>query len=207
MPTSSSILPAPGETIIFEAGTGTNADARFVQVCQLFPTLRIEQDSEGNVLVMSPTGGKSSRRNNAILFQLTEWAQQNGTGSVFESNVLFVLPDNAKRGPDAAWVSNETLRTVPPDQEDDYLRVVPEFIIELRSKTDRLSRLQTKMQNWMSQGVQLAWLIDADQRQVWIYRQTFAEPELVSDPAIVEGEGPLDGFRLRTAPIWQGLRG
>ncbi len=133
-------------------------------------------------------------------------ASFDGRGQVFESSVLFVLPDRSKRGPDAAWVSNETLARVPPEKENDFLPVVPEFVIELRSKSDRLLRLQSKMQEWIRQGVQLAWLIDADQKRVWIYRQGSPEPEMLNAPVMVEGGGPVSGFGLETANVWQGLR-
>ena len=155
---------------------------------------------------MSPTGGNSSFRNGIILAQLIQWAARAGTGKVFESNVLFVLPDKSKRGPDAAWVSEDNLRSLPAGKEDSFLPVIPEFIIELRSKTDRLRRLHSKMCEWVEQGVQLGWLIDADRHTVWIYRQGSAEPEMLIDPTIVYGEGPIAGFSLETAPIWRGLK-
>lgn len=207
MLTASLILPRRGETLIIEPAEEESPDALFEEAYEFYPAYRIEQDSEGNVLIMAPTGGKSSLRNNAILFQITNWAVRDGRGKVFESNVLFVLPDGSKRGPDAAWVSNETLQRVPPVQEDDFLPVVPEFVIELRSKTDRLARLQSKMREWIGHGVQLAWLIDADQRRVWIYRQGSPEPEILDAPVAVVGEGPVFGFRLETESIWKGLRG
>jgi len=200
------ILPRLGETLIIEPAEEESPDVLFEQAFEFYSAYRIEQDSEGNVLIMSPTGGKSSLRNNAILFQITEWATREGRGQVFESNILFVLPDGSKRGPDAAWVSKETLGRVPPEQEDDFLPVVPEFIIELRSKSDRLARLQSKMREWIRHGVQLAWLIDADQQQVWIYRQGSPEPEILNAPVVIKGEGPVSSFRLETKTVWQGLR-
>ncbi|MDQ2841068.1 MAG: Uma2 family endonuclease [Acidobacteriota bacterium] len=201
------LMPSPGETFIFEPGAQASSESFFEQACELYPSYRIEQDSEGSVLVMSPTGGNSSFRNNAILSQLTRWASENGKGSVFESKALFVLPDGSKRGPDAAWVSNEKLRQVPPEKKDDFLPLVPEFIIELRSKSERLPRLQSKMQDWICNGVQLAWLIDADQKKIWIYRQDSAEPDILDGPAAVRGAGPVLGFQLEMETIWQGLHG
>lgn len=207
MLTANLILPRRGETLIIEPAEEESPDTLFEEAYEFYPAYRIEQDSEGCVLIMSPTGGKSSLRNNAILFQLTDWAARDNRGKVFESNILFVLPDGSKRGPDAAWVSDETLLRVPPDQENDFLPVVPEFVIELRSKSDRLARLQSKMRDWVGHGVQVAWLIDADQKRVWIYRQGSPDPETLDAPVAVVGEGPVAGFQLQTESIWKGLRG
>lgn len=184
--------------------TDDDSDALFYQVCEDNPGLKIEQASSGEVIIMSPAGNRSSNRNAKILFQLASWARQDGRGEVFDSDTAFRLPDGSKLGPDAAWVSSERLLPFA-ETDDDFFPVTPDFIIELKSKTDPIKKLKRKMEDWMRNGVQLCWLIDADERKVWIYRPG-AEPQELLSPTVVRGDGPVIGFELAMDEIYRGFK-
>jgi Uma2 family endonuclease len=136
--------------------------------------------------------------------QLGFWAASNGRGKTFDSSVQFMLPDGSGLSPDAAWVSDESLRRLTRQQRTEFLVLAPEFIVEVRSPSDRLSRVKQKMENWIANGVQLAWLIDADRETIHIYRPRQA-PEIRRGVTEIAGEGPVAGFTLQLRSIWKGL--
>jgi Uma2 family endonuclease len=166
-----------------------------------YPDLRMELEPNGDVIVMTPTKPKTGFRGSFITGALAAWAEKDGRGYAFDSSTGFTLPDGSVRSPDAAWVPKE--RWSPLDDEDDYLEVFcPDFIIELRSKSDRLPAAQRKMTAWIANGVKLAWLIDPQRRVVEVYRAGETQAQTVENPAEVEGEEPVRGFVLRLERIW-----
>ncbi len=180
-------------------------DDEFWCYCSCLPdNLRAEREPNGDIIVMPPAGGESSNRNVHIIAQLHVWAVKDGSGDAFDSNTNFVLPSGAARSPDAAWISNARLATLTREQKRRFLPLCPEFVIELKSPSDRLPRLKAKMQEWIENGAQLGWLIDPDTRMVYIYRPG-ANPDEVKNADFVAGEGPVTGFVLDLGPIWRGL--
>jgi Uma2 family endonuclease len=149
-----------GHTLMIRPSEGEDTEALFARVCADFENQQIEQDGSGNVYIMPPAGGESSNQNVKVARYLDGWAEQDGRGEAFDSSVGFIFPDGSKRGPDAAWVSFESLRSLTLDQRRKYLRVVPEFAIEIKSPTDHWSELQAKMREYKRNGVALGWLID-----------------------------------------------
>lgn len=114
------------------------------------------------------------------------------------------MPNGAALSPDAAWVSNERLSVLTKQQRRQFLRVVPEFVIEVLSPSDRVADAQRKMQEWLTNGVELAWLIDGDARSVHVYRKN-CEPRIYTGMERLAGEGPVEGFAMELGDIWEGL--
>jgi Uma2 family endonuclease len=164
------------------------------------PDLRLERNSQGELIVMSPTGGKSSRRNAALVAKLFIWAENDGQGTVFDSSGGFSLPNGAVRAPDACWVSNEQLAKLTDEELEAFPPLCPEFVIELRSASDSLKTLQEKMLEYMSNGTRLGWLIDAKQRHVYVY--TPEGVNVLEHPEKVEATGKLQGFVLDLLEVW-----
>jgi Uma2 family endonuclease len=171
-------------------------------LCQANPAYRIERTAEGDLEIMTPAGFNSSERNSLIGAQLVVWAAKDGTGRTTESSGGFILPNGALRSPDAAWTKRERVKLVPEDQREKFPSLVPDFVIELRSKSDRLSHHRTKMKEWIDNGVRLGWLIDPSEKRVEIYRPGKA-PERLDAPAQISGDPELPGFTLDLTPIWQ----
>jgi Uma2 family endonuclease len=172
----------------------------FRQVAARYPDLLMEREKNGKLVVMSPVKAGSGQRENELSFHLTLWNRQNNLGKVFNASTGIELPDGAIKSPDVAWVSVERLNMLPPGSlENDFLQAVPDFIAEIRSKTDRLARLKRKMADtWMRNGVRLGWLIDPFEERVYLYRQGRPDSEIVSgfDNRRLGGEDVLPGFEL-----------
>ena len=163
--------------------------------------LRVERDANGEILVMTPAGSRTSKINMRIGRLLDEWAEADGRGVAFDSNGGFTLPDGSMRAADAAWVSLPRWKALSDADQSRYAPLCPDFVIELRSPTDSLSELREKMQQWIANGAQLAWLIDPIERAVSIYRPG-EEPEVHQYPTSVQGNGVMAGFELVMARIW-----
>ncbi len=168
---------------------------QFLQLCSLNRDIRMERNAQGEIIVMPPTGAESGRCNANIIYHLYAWNSIKLTGVVFDSSTCFNLPNRADRSPDAAWISLERLNNLTETEKEVFAPICPDFIIELRSKTDNLKQLQAKLQEYLDNGLRLGWLIDPRQKIVEIYRQG-KEVEVLEFPAIVSGEDVLPGFVL-----------
>jgi len=191
---------AAGLLIRFQPALCPTED-QFYEFCRINRELRIERNAEGAVAVMGPAGWETAERNARITFRLTDWAIGNGTGRAADSSAGYLLPNGAMRSPDASWVSNERLASVTPEQRSKFLPLCPDFVIELRSPTDRLARLQDKMAEYMANGTKLGWLIDPLNRRVFVYRPGMGV-ETLEAPEHVSGHPALEGFRLELGIVW-----
>ena len=134
--------------------------------------------------------------------RLTEWAQKDGSGLSFDSSALFTLKDGSKRSPDASWILRQRVDALSPREKDRFAHIVPDFVIELRSPTDRWYRLEEKMLDYIDNGVRLGLLLDPKTRRVYIYRP-HKPVETLDDPETVSCEPELPGFALNVREIWQ----
>jgi len=176
-------------------------DEEFYDFCQANPGLRIERTAEGEIVIMSPTGAETSNRNVELCSQLQAWCKRDGRGKAFDSNAEYLLPNGAARSPDASWVHRSRLAGLTQEQKRKFPPLCPDFVVELTSPSDRLPKVQKKMREWMDNGAQLGWLLDADNRTAYLYRPG-REPERLAAPERLAGEGPVDGFVLELAEIW-----
>ena len=176
-------------------------DEDFFEFCQSNPEWRIERTSEGDLIIMPPTGGDTGKRNFNLIVAFGNWARADGTGVSFDSSTVFALPNGAKRSPDLAWIKLPRWDALTDEERRGFPPLCPDFVIELRSHTDSLSTLQEKMQEYIANGAQLGWLIDPVEKKVYVYSPQ-AEVECLSDPVTVSGEPLLRGFVLDLAEIW-----
>ena len=177
------------------------SDEEFAELCRLNPELQLERTSEGDLVIISPTGGRTGRRNAKLNARVTTWTEQDGTGQAFDSSTLFTLPNTAKRSPDVAWVRNERWNALSPQEQEQFPPLCPDFVVELRSRTDSLKALKEKMEEYMRNGAELGWLIDPLERRVHVY-QAGATPDVLEDPKEVSGEPLLKGFVLDVRALW-----
>ena len=177
------------------------SDDEFLEFCALNRDLRIERTAEGRLSIMPPTGFKTSDRNAEISTQLRIWAKQDGSGRTVDSSGGYRLPNGAVRSPDASWIRKDRLATLPPEAIEGFLPLCPDFVLELRSPTDRLATVQAKMVEYLENGAQLGWLIDPSDRTVYIYRPDKAVERLRA-PASLSGDDVLPGFELLLGEVW-----
>jgi Uma2 family endonuclease len=180
------------------------SDEEYWSFCEANRDLHIERTAEGEIVVAPPAGGESDYRNTKAVSQLDVWAEADGRGTAFGPSVQFFLPDGSGLSPDASWVSNESLIRLTKQQRKKFLRLTPEFVVEVLSPTDSLKEAKKKMGLWMANGVELGWLIDGDAETVYIYRKG-RPAKTRRHIQELAGEGPLAGFVLKLAPIWRGL--
>lgn len=173
----------------------------FEQIARANPEWNFEQTAAGELVVVPPTGGTSGKKNRSLIGQLDAWVEANWElGEGFDSNTLFVLPNGAKRMPDVSWVRRDRWDTLTQKQQDGYVPLCPDFVVELRSPTDGLEELQAKMREYMDNGARLGWLINPAVRQVEIYRQG-QQVEVLQSPSSLSGEDVLSGFELNLQRI------
>jgi Uma2 family endonuclease len=177
-------------------------DDQFFEFCRINPDLRIERAADGEVIIMSPAGGRTGARNLEIAMQLGQWAKRDGRGVAFDSSTGFRLPNGATRAPDAAWVLRSRLDVLADETKERFLPLCPDFVIELRSPSDVLQALRDKMEEYRDNGADLGWLIDPLDRRVHVYAPDARPSELVN-PAELSGEPVLPGFVLNLAAIWE----
>jgi Uma2 family endonuclease len=178
------------------------SEQEFYEFCRLNPDLSLELTSEGDLIIMPPTGGKSGLRNAILITRLTTWALEDKSGLAFDSSTAFTLPNGAKRSPDFAWVGNERWDALTEEEQERFPPLCPDFVVELRSRTDTLKNLREKMEEYMANGAQLGWLIDPQERRVYVYRPGAVAVEQLDDPRAVSGEPLLRGLELELQEIW-----
>ncbi|UFP93465.1 Uma2 family endonuclease [Gloeobacter morelensis MG652769] len=176
-------------------------DEQYFQLCRANRDLRFERSAKGELIIMPPAGGKSGGRNFRLTQQLANWTDTNDLGTGFDSSTGFKLPNGADRSPDAAWVRLERWKALTAEEQDRFVPLCPDFVAELRSKTDSIKGLRLKMQEYLDNGAQLGWLIDPQARKVEIYRPGLPV-EVLDNPERLSGEPVLPGFVLNLAPIW-----
>jgi Uma2 family endonuclease len=182
--------------IITRSSVGILTDEQFFAFCQENSHLKFERTSTGEIIIMSPTGGKTSNRNSKILALLHIWNEQSGSGVLFDSSGGFFLPNGAMRSPDAAWVASHRWNKLTEKEQEGFPPLCPDFVIELKSKTDSLKTLKQKMQEWLENGCRLAWLLDIEEKQAHLYRPLQEAEIYPFSKGMLSGEDVLPGFSL-----------
>jgi Uma2 family endonuclease len=176
-------------------------DDQFAELCANNPDLRFEYTCTGDLIIMPPTSSDTGERNASLTADFVIWNRSTGAGRVFDSSTGFILPNGAKRSPDVSWISQARWEALSEQERQGFARICPDFVLELRSPTDRLSSLQDKMQEYLDNGARLGWLIDPTDRVIYVYRPG-ETVERIKSPAEISGEPVLSGFGLRLATVW-----
>jgi Uma2 family endonuclease len=180
-------------------------DEEFTVFCADHPDLNFEMSAEGELIVMAPTNSWTGASNFEIAGELRTWARKDGRGIGCDSSTGFVLPNGARRSPDASWtLKNRVQQLAPAARRKSFWHLCPDFVIEVRSASDRLKPLQLKMLEYLDQGAQLGWLIDPENQSVEIYLPG-GRVEKRTSLMKLEGEGPVTGFVLDLTYVWDPL--
>ena len=179
-------------------------DEEFVAFCAEHPDLNIEMTADAELIVMPPTYSDTGASNSEVAVQLGTWAKKDRRGVLCDSSSGFVLPNGARRSPDVSWTLKSRVQQLGARKHKAFWHLCPDFVIEVKSATDRLKPLQKKMLEYLEQGAQLGWLIDPENRTVEIYRPN-GKVEKRTGIDKVEGEGPVAGFVLDLTDVWNPL--
>ena len=179
---------------------------QFEQLADAEQIARLELTENGELIVMSPTGGTAGKKNFNLYLDFGIWNRQTKLGQAFDSSTIFALPNGARRSPDVSWVKLERWNQLTQAQQDGFPPIAPDFVIELVSPSDlkkqRYEDLQAKMKEYLDNGVKLGWLIEPSAKTVEIYR--LGKPvEISNNPQALSGEDVLPGFTLDLIEIFK----
>jgi Uma2 family endonuclease len=178
------------------------SEENFAQLAAANRDVRLELTSNGELIILPPTGGETGNQNFEVYIDLGIWNRQNGLGKAFDSSTGFRLPNGAIRSPDVAWISLERWESLTQEQRKKFLPLCPDFALELLSESDELQVTQLKMQEYLDNGLRLGWLIAPKTQTVEIYRPN-QPTETLQSPLTLSGEEVLPGFILDLQTIWQ----
>ena len=177
------------------------SNEEFFRLCQNNRDLRIERNKFGGIEIMAPAFSETGHQNFKLNAKFGIWVEKDGTGIGFDSSTGFTLPNGAVRSPDFSWITLKKFKLISKEDRERFARVCPDFVVELRSKSDTLKKLQEKMKEYIENGASLGWLIDAITKKVYVYRPDTAV-EILNDPKEVSGGELLEGFTLKMKEIW-----
>ena len=176
-------------------------EEQFILLCQENPELRLELSAEKELIIMPPTGSEGGWRSGEVFYSLTAWTKEDDTGVSFDSSTGFTLPNGAIRSPDASWIRRERWTALSKAQREKFAPICPDFVIEVRSQSDKLPDLHDKMREYIANGARLGWLIDPLDKRVSIYRPD--QPvEILDSPETLTGDPVLPGFVLHVRELW-----
>ncbi|MFN0105679.1 MAG: Uma2 family endonuclease [Bryobacteraceae bacterium] len=182
------------------------SDEEFAEFCSEHPDLFFEMSADGELIVMAPTYSWTGARNLEIGAQLHVWAKLDRRGIACDAATGFVLPNGARRSPDASWTLKSRIEAMDAAQREKFWHLCPDFVIELQSASDRPRKIHEKMMEYLANGAQLGWLIDPETRTVSVYRRE-GDVETLTGVESIAGEGPVAGFILELSSVWNPLAG
>jgi Uma2 family endonuclease len=173
--------------------------SEFDSLCLDNPDLRLELTKDQELIVMSPTGGESGEKNLDLITQVGVWNKNTKLGRAFDSSTGydFIAIGGGKMSPDVSWIDKSRLESI---DITGFIPVVPDFVIELRSATDRLTTLQGKMLEYQRLGVKLGLLINPQDQQVEVYR-LHQETEILDSPTAIDCNPLMPTFTLDLTEI------
>jgi Uma2 family endonuclease len=177
------------------------SEEEFFEFCQRMEPMRVERDSNGEIEIMAPTYSDTGGKNFNLAVEFGIWAKNDGRGRGFDSSAGFVLPKGSTRSPDLSWIKKERWDALCDEDRARFAHICPDFVVELRSETDKLVRLKAKMTEYVENGASLGWLIDPIEKKVHIYTAGGAV-EVLDNPSEISGEPLLTGFVLKLSAIW-----
>ena len=189
--------------------TLTLTPSQFTQVCAANPEAVLELDADGTLIEMTPTGGNTSARNSALLFQLQAWARTTGDWIVFDSSGGFRLPDGSVRSPDASVVRLERWQGLSEAEREGFAPLCPDLVVELASPSDEPQALRRKLAAYMANGARLGWLLLPLSRSVEVWTPESAAGASIPARVLAAGQ-PLEagqqfpGLSIDLAEIWGG---
>ncbi|MGI8668417.1 MAG: Uma2 family endonuclease [Aridibacter sp.] len=187
------------DPIVFHFGGLT--DKQFENLCRNHRDIKFELNKKGDLIIVPPTSPEAGWKNTKLTTKTEIWSEKDKTGIVFDSSTMFTLPNGAKRSPDVSWMTKKKYNSLSDEEKQTFSKIVPDFVIELRSPTDNLKPIQNKMKEYIENGVKLGWLIDPNEKKVHIYREN-GKIDILENPKTISGEDVLKNFVLNVRQIW-----
>jgi Uma2 family endonuclease len=175
------------------------SDDEFFELCRM-NDLRMERLKDGTIIMMEPTGSETGNFNFEVSGEIRDWNKSTKEGKAFDSSAGFTLPDTSVKSPDTSWVKKDRWQQLSDELKEKFAPIAPDFVLEIRSKSDNLKDLQEKMLEYIKNGVRLAWLMDRKNEITYIYRLD-GSISTCSFKETLSGEDVLVGFQLCIANL------
>ena len=189
------------EYLVKTNSIGGMTEEQFFNFCQENDTMKLERNATGEIIIMSPTGNITSWFNSGINAALYNWNTQTKLGIILDSNGGITLPNKAVRSPDAAFIHKDRWVKLTTDDKKKFAHICPDFVLEIRSESDSVQELKTKMKEYIDNGCRLAWLIDPKNKETHVYRTTGSN-EVISFDKELSGEEVMPGFSIDLSKIF-----
>jgi Uma2 family endonuclease len=170
-------------------------DRAFWKLCATNPELRLERTARGELEIMPPASSGTGGRNATLTVRLGRWTEETGLGKVFDSSAGFILPNGATRSPDTSWIASDRWNALSAKAKETFAPIGPDFVVELRSKTDDKKKLRKKLREFIAQGARLGWMLDPFDDEALVYRPRLPA-ETIKYPKTLSGEDVLPRFVL-----------
>lgn len=166
--------------------------------------MHFERDKYGRIIFVSPTGRIGGSRDLDIAFEIKYWAKQNKTGIAFGPTTGFTLPEKSIKSPDVAWIRRDRWEQVPRDLRKKFAPICPDFVVEVKSESDYWSEQESKMHEYISNGCQLGWLIDPNEKNYMIFPPQNTNPEKLPF-GIINGGEVLEGLEIDLRNVFEDI--
>lgn len=177
------------------------SDDEFFELCQANPSLSLERTPQLDITVIPPAGSESSESCSEANYQLMHWNRQHRLGHVYDSSAGFKLPDNSIHSPDVSWLSQAKWEQLTPEQRRKFPPVCPEFMVEVKSPSNDIKMLQAKMADYLTNGMQLGFLLDVETETAYVYRPGQPAETAQGYDQALSGEPVLPGFQFDLRPL------
>ena len=188
------------ENVLIQTETVNLSEEQFYHLCISNQDLRMERDEHQNIIIMAPTGSFTGNHNFSIALVIGNWNEKYNLGCCFDSSAGFTLSNKAVRAADIAWITNARWESVTNEDKERFAHICPDFVIEVRSKSDTLKQQKEKMQEWIANGCRLAWLVDIENKITHSYKPN---REIIETPfnKTLSGEDVLPNFELNLSEV------
>ena len=157
----------------------------------------------GELVLMSPTGGVPGRAAGEIYVSLRDYERRVGGGYAFPDNVGFIvnLPHRRSFSPDAAFYKGELRGGL-------FLDGAPIFAVEVRSAEDygpaAETRMAAKRADYFAAGTLVVWDVDVlKEKVVRVYRTTDpANPTAYLSEQTAEAEPAIPGWTMALVELF-----
>ena len=183
-------------------------DQLLFELTQRFDGLWFEADRRGELVISGAAGGYSGMICLDLLAQVLAWVRAVAGGLAGDSSTGYAPPGAPPMVPDGSWMSEAThaaaRRRGLEGVRRGYFRAAPDFVLEVRSRSQRITQQREKMEDWARAGVALGVLVDPESRTVWLYRPEgdgFAVEDFLR-PSSVSCEPEMPGLVLEFEQVW-----
>jgi len=152
---------------------------------------------DGRLSIVGSSDIVSSEISSILIRLLGNWVYPRRLGRVFDSAGGFIMPDTNVKAPDVCFVRAARWRQSPRY----FGEFVPDLVVEIKSLSDRIKLIETKVLKFIELGATVGIMIDPDEETVTIYRST-GEPTVLGNGDNLTVPELFPGWELPVSELW-----